>query len=518
MPFNFPENRDEIEQRAKSDVQNELPDSNPFLRNSYLSAIVVAFSGRIFDFYLKVKRLIRQLFPDTATNEFLERWGSYVDILRRPGTRSSGNITITGNSGETIPNGTELTDDNNNEYITLVSRTINEQTIEIDSIERDGDTATVTTLNAHRLITGMEASISGADQSEYNGTFEISVTSETEFSYQVTGSPATPATGTDIEAAATFASVNIEANDFGNELNLTGNNRVSLVSNISGVDNTARVQYPGLTGGADQEDDESLRRRILFRYQNPVALFNDNAIEEKALEVPGVTRVFIESPGTLIRTLDVDSITRSNQIATVTTTTSHFLEDGQIMEISGADQSEYNVSRKVITIDGTNYAYRVEGSPASPATGSDITVQTSIPNGQVQIYFTRDDDDNIIPNSAEIEAVKNSILEIKPAHVSDADVVVLAPEPIEVNFEFDSLDPNTSSMRSAITASLEAFFEENTTVSQNVLQDQYRSVIYRTIDTTTGDRVRSFTLTTPSGDIAVESGQLPILGNIEFPN
>jgi uncharacterized phage protein gp47/JayE len=96
--------------------------------------------------------------------------------------------------------------------------------------------------------------------------------------------------------------------------------------------------------------------------------------------------------------------------------------------------------------------------------------------------------------------------------------VVLAPEPIEVNFEFDSLDPNTSSMRSAITASLEAFFEENTTVSQNVLQDQYRSVIYRTIDTTTGDRVRSFTLTTPSGDIAVESGQLPILGNIEFPN
>lgn len=58
-----------------------------------------------------------------------------------------------------------------------------------------GQTATVTTPSPHGFETFDQIVMSGATQPEYNGTFEITVLSSTTFSYQVTGSPATPATG-----------------------------------------------------------------------------------------------------------------------------------------------------------------------------------------------------------------------------------------------------------------------------------------------------------------------------------
>lgn len=64
------------------------------------------------------------------------------------------------------------------------------------SITRSGTTATVTVPSAVNWQTGSSVTISGAAQTEYNGTFVITVTDSTHFTYQVTGTPATPATGT----------------------------------------------------------------------------------------------------------------------------------------------------------------------------------------------------------------------------------------------------------------------------------------------------------------------------------
>ena len=66
----------------------------------------------------------------------------------------------------------------------------------VTSITRSSSTATVTTATAHGMSTGDTVSIKGASQSEYNGEFTITVTSSTTFTYTVSGSPATPATGT----------------------------------------------------------------------------------------------------------------------------------------------------------------------------------------------------------------------------------------------------------------------------------------------------------------------------------
>lgn len=66
----------------------------------------------------------------------------------------------------------------------------------VSSITRSSTTATVTTAQAHGYQTGASVKISGATQTEYNGVFTITVTSTTTFTYTVSGSPATPATGT----------------------------------------------------------------------------------------------------------------------------------------------------------------------------------------------------------------------------------------------------------------------------------------------------------------------------------
>jgi len=81
----------------------------------------------------------------------------------------------------------------------VVQRTIGQTYDSIVSITRVSSTATVTHTAAHLLMTGDRVTISGATQAEYNGTFSITVTSATSYTYAVTGTPATPATGTLVE-------------------------------------------------------------------------------------------------------------------------------------------------------------------------------------------------------------------------------------------------------------------------------------------------------------------------------
>lgn len=67
----------------------------------------------------------------------------------------------------------------------------------ITSITSSSTTATVTTTANHGLSDGQYVTISGANETAYNGSFQIIVTSETTFTYTCASTPsATPATGT----------------------------------------------------------------------------------------------------------------------------------------------------------------------------------------------------------------------------------------------------------------------------------------------------------------------------------
>lgn len=80
--------------------------------------------------------------------------------------------------------------------------------IAVTSITRSSSTATVTTSSAHGLTTGNAVTISGASQTEYNGTFTITVTDTTHFTYTVSGTPATPATGTIVLKLTDYLKIN----------------------------------------------------------------------------------------------------------------------------------------------------------------------------------------------------------------------------------------------------------------------------------------------------------------------
>lgn len=66
----------------------------------------------------------------------------------------------------------------------------------VTSITRSGSVATVTCSANHGFTSGDSAVIAGADQPDYNGEFVVSVIGSDTFVITVTGTPATPATGT----------------------------------------------------------------------------------------------------------------------------------------------------------------------------------------------------------------------------------------------------------------------------------------------------------------------------------
>jgi head-tail adaptor len=79
--------------------------------------------------------------------------------------------------------------------------------------------------------------------------------------------------------------------------------------------------------------------------------------------------------------VSVSSITRANQIATVTTAAAHGFVSGDYATHAGAAQSEYNVEAQVTVTSPTVYTFTVSGSPASPATGTITTIFTSDSQG-----------------------------------------------------------------------------------------------------------------------------------------
>ncbi len=434
MALNFPTLEDVIN-RVKTDVKNSLPESNPYLLDSFISALIFAFGGRIHDSYLSQSELITQLFPDTATGEFLERWGSIFGITRNPATQASGIITATGIISSIIPITTILQSQDSISYSSTSSQTIASNTISVTSITRSGNTATVVTPNEHIFASNTNVTISGADQAQYNGTFLVTVLSETEFSYDVEGSPATPATGT-IFSNIDSASIPVISDTVGKETNQIHGTQLTFSTPIAGVDTNAFVQFTEISGGTDLESDEELRARLLDRIRNPVANFNPAAIENQAKLVPGVTRVF---------------------------------------------------------------------------------VQRTIPQvGQVTIFFMRDDDSNSIPDSSEVQVVRDKIIKIYPSHSELVDLFVSAPTPVTVDFLFSTLTPNTTSMRAAIISNLDQFFSESVNVGEDIRKLAYDSVIFNTVDIETGESVQSFSLVQPGGDVTILAGEIGIFGSFNI--
>ena len=329
MALDIPNTSEEVEQRAKTDVRRALPGSNPFLKNSVLSALIVGYANRVFDFYLQLKEAIRQNFPDTATGSFLERWAAIFGVIRLAATTSTGTIVATGIDTSNIPIGTLYATTDGLVFETTATLAIAETVLSVASIVRVSQTATVTTTVDHDLASNVAVTIADANEAAYNGVQEIQVTGLDTFTYIVEGAPTTPATGV-ITATHTSAFLPVISQDFQDtendiNVNLDLDTPLSIQSPIAGVDTVANVSFEQVSGGTDQENDSDLRIRFLNRVQNPVANFNVAAIDEQARLVNGVTRVFVDEatplPGQVtiqfMRDNDADPIPDAGEVTAV---------------------------------------------------------------------------------------------------------------------------------------------------------------------------------------------------------
>jgi len=294
MGLILPNDSNEVVQRILQDVRAELSNSNPWLRNSLIRAIPVGLGNRAYDYYYQLKETLKQAFPNTAEDEWLQMWADLKNMTPLTATPSKGPVTFIGASaGLTIPAGTtyvigelEYTVDAD------VDTALNLKSVA--NLTSSGTTAVCVTDDDHEYATGMSVSIQGVNEAGWNALWaDITVTGAKSFQFQVPGGLVSPATGT-IEAYAVTATGKVTCADAGTGTNQDNGTELSIQGTpIAGVDDVAVVQWAGLTGGIDDETTEDYQDRIVNRWQNPQTPFNPARIESVIRGINGNTRVWV---------------------------------------------------------------------------------------------------------------------------------------------------------------------------------------------------------------------------------
>jgi len=122
MAFNRPKLSD-INSRIKADIETRL-NTGKLLAASFLGGMATSYAGAVHSLHGHIVWATRQLFPDTADAENLDRWASIWGVERTPATFSVGNVTFTGSNGTIVPTGVRLKRSDGAFYLTTASGTI----------------------------------------------------------------------------------------------------------------------------------------------------------------------------------------------------------------------------------------------------------------------------------------------------------------------------------------------------------------------------------------------------------
>lgn len=373
-----------INERMAADIKLSAPRSNPTNKNSFVGAFVKGVAYRIYDFYRVLLRLKKESFPDTSTIDGeLKRWGSYKKITLNPETGATGEVIVTGDEGATLYTGAILTIDSI-EYQTLNDATIATQNYAILAMSRNGTTVTAQTSINHNLASSLTATISGANTDIFNGEFEISVTSATEFSYQVDGdSGSEQATGV-ITAAFLLAFADVEVSEdsesSGADSNQNGGTVLKLSEQTDGINSDVLVSHNGLSGGADEESTDDYRARVIDAYQNPVANFNPAAITYQIKQnVSNVTRVWIQTITPVVG--EVTIYFACDNTGIIPTGTDVENVTAAVMDILPADVSESSIHIYAPTALYTDFYF----ATVAPDT---VAMRTAIKERLQELFYT----------------------------------------------------------------------------------------------------------------------------------
>lgn len=115
----------EIIDRVLADIGSRVVGvEGAVLRRSLLGIIGRAEAGAAHQLYGYIDWVSRQVIPDTADGEWLERWAKIWGITRKPATFAVGSITFTGSNGTLVPDGTLVQRQDGIQYATQGDGTI----------------------------------------------------------------------------------------------------------------------------------------------------------------------------------------------------------------------------------------------------------------------------------------------------------------------------------------------------------------------------------------------------------
>ncbi|WP_028498317.1 baseplate J/gp47 family protein [Microvirgula aerodenitrificans] len=124
MPFPIPAFTD-IRAALLRDILNQQPDADTSPDSDYFIR-ATSVASAVEGLYQHQAWTVRQLFPDTADTEYLERHAALRQIFRRPATAASGLIRFTGASSAPIPAALMLSHPDGRQYETQADGVIGE--------------------------------------------------------------------------------------------------------------------------------------------------------------------------------------------------------------------------------------------------------------------------------------------------------------------------------------------------------------------------------------------------------
>jgi hypothetical protein len=219
----------------------------------------------------------------------------------------------------------------------------------VTSITRSGGTATVTTSSPHGYSTGNEVEIRGATQTEYNVIATITVTGASTFTYAVSGTPASPATGTIY--AATGPTLFDEYDD------------IVRCSCQFATNDTDRTEYVIMASNSRAFAVRAGASSIAIDY--PANEYVEATDDASMIYWNGRVLLFRGYKTAAAQT--ISSLTRSSTTATCTTASAHGLATNDWVFIQDATPLGYCGIVQVTVTGATTFTYTVNSGLTTPA-------------------------------------------------------------------------------------------------------------------------------------------------------
>lgn len=231
--------------------------------------------------------------------------------------------------------------------------------VSITSLTRSGNTATVTA-TAHGVTDGQVVQVSGADQSEYNGSFVMTYVNANTLTYPISVSPASPATGTILANVPTGAPVTI-----------TSLTRVDTTVTVTAAGNTFSSGDSVSISGVTPNAYNGSWTISCAGSCNPTFTFTGPAEGPITPSGNGSAAVSGYTTRTIAATTanPDPGLSRVGTLVTVKTTANHGFPASGTVTISGADDSDYNGIHSFTNTGNRTFTYTLPcTTPCSPAT------------------------------------------------------------------------------------------------------------------------------------------------------